>query len=235
MKLASLAFVAVLLIAHLAGDPGERLARLALPLSMFRHGSYGFFGCLLFGLLLVIAGLMLSRLHRACLHGDACVLGVVTTFLLLVAVTPSDNGFHIFGSFAVLALLFCYYAAVLHGEGAVWMWGHLAFPVLLVLGTRCHSYGLWQKSLIVYFVLAVNVQHWMLSRGRTTLSATRRGRHDSPGGHLRRRVVYVVETGQSWSRNSDRQADRTHTYMATAVKARTLISSPDSSSPPGLG
>lgn len=53
MKLASLAFVTVLLIAHLSGDLVENLA---LPLSMFRDGAYAFFGYCLFGLLLLSDG-----------------------------------------------------------------------------------------------------------------------------------------------------------------------------------
>jgi hypothetical protein len=197
MKLASLAFLTVLLIAHRAGDSAESLA---LPLSMFRDGAYRIFGYLLFGLLLAIAGLMLSRLHGACRDGDACLLGVVTIFLFLVAGTPSENFFHGFCSFVVLGLLFCYYAAVLRGEGRIWMWVHLALPVLLLFATRFHSYGLWQKSLIVYFVLAVNVQHWMLSRSPSGLSVTRRRSHGSPRRDGRRRVVYLAETGKTWSR-----------------------------------
>jgi hypothetical protein len=45
MRLASLAFLIVLVVAHLAGDPAEGLA---LPLSMFRDGAYRPFGYLLF-------------------------------------------------------------------------------------------------------------------------------------------------------------------------------------------
>src|SRR5262245_36869337 len=151
MKLTSLAFLTLLLLAHLAGDPAEVLA---LPLSMLRDGAYAPFGHLLFALLLLVAGLMLYALLRAGLRGHACLLGVVAFFLLLVAVTPSENAFHLLCSFAVLALLFAYYAVVLYGAGAVLMWAHLTVPLLLVLGTHCHSYGLWQKSLIVYFLLA---------------------------------------------------------------------------------
>jgi hypothetical protein len=199
MKLASLAFLAVLLLAHLAGDAD---AALALPLSMFRDGTYRPFGYVLFLLLLVIAGLMLRRLHRAGLDGSACLLGVVAFFLLLVALTPSDGGFHLFCSFLVLALLFAYYAAVLSEAGVVFLWAHLTVPLLLVLGTSCHSYGLWQKGLVVYFLLAANVQHALLSGG--VAPASRQGRR-GPGG-MRRRVVVVVPPGRTWSRR--RAADR---------------------------
>lgn len=197
MRLASLAFLAVLVSAHLAGDPAEALG---LPLSMFRDHVYRPFGYRLFALLLVIAGLMLRTLHRAGLGGHACLLGVVAFFLVLVAVTPSADGLHLLCSFMVLALLFGYYAAVLRGVGRVWLWAHLAVPVLLVLGTRCHSYGLWQKSLIVYFLLAVNVQHHLLTRGPGALLTAGGGRHRPGGRGLRRRVAYTMGDGRSWSR-----------------------------------
>jgi hypothetical protein len=194
MKLASLTFVAVLLVAHFSGDPLEALA---LPLSMFRDGPHVVFGYVLFALLLLIAGLMLQRLHHARRHVDAVLLGVVAVFLLAVAVTPSFNEWHGLCSFVVIGLLYCYYAVVLHGEGPVWMWLHLALPLLVLAAIRCHSYGLWQKSMIVYFVLAVNVQHWLLSRGRAALDGPRPGRS---GGRRPKRVIHVIETGRSWSR-----------------------------------
>ena len=200
MKLASLAFVVVLLIAHLAGGPDESLP---LPLSMFRDGAYVNFGYLLFGLLLVICGLMLIRLGRAGRVVDAVILGFATVFLLLVAVTPSTDGFHILFSIVLLALLFFYYATVLNGEGALWMCAHLALPILLLVGTRFHSYGLWQKSLIIYFVLTVNVQHWMLSRGRMAIDAPRRGRDGSPGRRVPPRTIYVVESAPNRSGKPD--------------------------------
>ena len=204
MKLASLAFVTCLFFAHLEGDLAKTLS---LPLSMLRDGASWWVGYLLFGLLLLIAGLMLDRLRREELEVDTCLLGVVAVFLILVAVTPSQNGFHHIGSFVVLAVLFGYYAAVLRGESAAWMFGHLAVPILLFFVTQFHSYGLWQKSLIVYFLLVINVHHWLLSRGRMTLSLMNlmnQGRHRGRGKAPRRRVVYTLDTSRGWSRKSPR-------------------------------
>ena len=204
MKLASLAFVTCLFFAHLEGDVAKTLS---LPLSMIRDGASWWVGYLLFGLLLLIAGLMLNQLRRDDLAGDACLLGVVAAFLFLVAVTPSEDGFHHFGSFVVLAVLFGYYAAILRTEGRAWMFGHLAVPILLLFVTQFHSYGLWQKSLIVYFLLVINVHHWLISRGRMTLSLTNllnQGRHRGRGKVPPRQVVYMVDTSRSWSLKSPR-------------------------------
>jgi hypothetical protein len=167
---------------------------------MFRDETYQPFGYLLFALLLVIAGQMLRTLHRAGLDGHACLLGVAAFFLLLVALTPSANAFHLLCSFVVLALLFGYYATVVNRVGRVWLWAHLTVPVLLVLATQCHSYGLWQKSLIAYFLLAVNVQHFLLSRVRRPLCTAMGGWHRSGSRGLRRRVAYTMEAGRSWAR-----------------------------------
>jgi hypothetical protein len=197
MKLVSLAFLMVLVVAHLAGDPAEGLG---LPLSLFRDGAYRPFGCLLFALLLIVAWQMLRALHRAGLGGHACLLGVAAFVLLVVAVTPSTDALHLLCSFVVLALLFGYYAAVVGGAGRAWLWAHLAVPVLLLLLTGCHSYGLWQKSLIVYFLLAVNVQHHLLTRGPGALLTAGGGRHRPGGRGLRRRVAYTMGDGRSWSR-----------------------------------
>jgi hypothetical protein len=141
---------------------------------------------------------MLRRLHRAGLDGSACLLGVVAFFLLLVALTPSDGEFHILCSFLVLALLFAYYAAALSEAGVVFLWAHLTVPLLLMLVTSCHSYGLWQKGLVVYFLLAANVQHALLARAVAPAQASRQGRRGSGG--LRRHAVLVVEPGRSWAR-----------------------------------
>ena len=193
MKLASLAFVLVLVLAHLVGDNADTLA---LPLSMFRDEPYCRFGYALFGLLLLIAGLMIRHLHRAKRHIDAVLLGVVTIFLVLVAVTPSLDAWHGIFAFVAIGSLFCYYAVVFHGESRLWMWLHLALPVLVLFATQFHSYGLWQKSIIVYFVLLVNIQDWLASRGRGVLDVPRYGRH----GSARKRRVYVIEAERSWTR-----------------------------------
>jgi len=43
---------------------------------------------------------------------------------------------------------------------------HLLSPFYLVLLTECHSYGLWQKCLILYLVALANLRHHQLCRMR---------------------------------------------------------------------
>jgi hypothetical protein len=199
MKAVSFTFLAVLLLAHRVGDPAKLLG---LPLSMFRDGPLGAFGYVLFGLLLLAGGLMIVTLLRQRLHGHVCLFGLAAFLLLFVALTPSDGGLHVLASLVLLAVLFTYYAVQFHAAGRAWLWAHLAIPSLLVLATQFHSYGLWQKSFIVYFLLAVNVQHHLLTRGAAlgSRAKARRPHRAVPGS--RRRVVYVLDEGRGWSRQA---------------------------------
>jgi hypothetical protein len=197
MRLASLAFLVVLIVAHVTGDPVKILA---LPLSTFRDGPARPYGLLLFLLLLLTSFQMLRALHRAGRDGHAFYLGVAAFFLLLVALTRSEDGFHLLCSFVVLALLYVYYAVVLGKVGLVCQVGHLLVPLLLVGITQLHSYGLWQKSLIVYFLLAANGEYSFLHRPVPRSGKPFPRRRHADEWQSRRRVVYLVGSSRDWSR-----------------------------------
>jgi hypothetical protein len=160
MKLVTLVFLATLFYAHSLDNAAEAFDQ---PLSMFRDGEHATFGYALFALLLTAGGLMTVTLARAGRGGGACVYGSAAVLLALVAVTPSLDELHVLCSFVLLLVLYVYHATLLYQRGSAWLWAHLAVPTLLLLATGCHSYGLWQKSLIVYLVLAVGLHHHALS------------------------------------------------------------------------
>jgi len=190
MKVVSIAFVAVLVCVHVTGDPARLLG---LPLSMLRDSGPRVLGYGLFALLLLTGGLMIAALHRSRQYGQVCLFGLTAFLLLLVAVSPSQNGLHILGSLVLLGIVYGYYAWLLHAGGSVWLWVHLTIPVLLVLGTQFHSYGLWQKGFILYFLLAVNVHYHLLTRWRPEW--------DGAGAwRPRRRMVYTVHGERNWKR-----------------------------------
>jgi hypothetical protein len=197
MKLASLLFLILLFAAHGAGDPSELVG---LPLSMFRDGNLGFFGGALFALLLLVAGLMILTLIRQRRPTDAGFFALAALFLVLVALTPSEDGFHCFCSLVVFALLYAYYAVRLREVGLGWMWAHLLIPVVLLTATGCHSYGLWQKSFIVYSLLAANVHQHLVASGRMGPERLGAGRYRVGSGARRRRLVYALEPGRPWAR-----------------------------------
>jgi hypothetical protein len=188
MKAASVAFLAVLLLAHRTGDRGEALA---LPLSGLREREPRALGYLLFALLLLACGLLVAALVRARRPDHACFVGLSSFLLLVVALTPSENALHLLCALALLLGLYLFYASLLRRAASPWLWAHLTVPLLVLLATQFHSYGLWQKSYIFYFLLVANVHHHCLPRG----GAPRRG--PATG---RRRVAHDVAPGQRWAR-----------------------------------
>jgi hypothetical protein len=125
---------------------------------------------------------------------------------LIVAVTPSFQGLHLICSLVLLLLLFVHYGRLLREAGSPWLFLHGIAPFLLVLVSGCHSYGLWQKSLIVYMVVLANVRshllgHRLASRPLTvTFPQTPHRRGVNGRGQL-----YQLEPGRQWTRKNIRE------------------------------
>src|SRR5262245_39920310 len=115
MRLASAAFVLLLLGAHATGNIDQCLET---PLSMFRDGPYGWLGYLLFVALLLVCVLYAIELIRGEKEEEAVVAGLAALLLFLVAVTPSFDLFHILCSFVLMLLLFTYYWRLLYEAGS---------------------------------------------------------------------------------------------------------------------
>jgi hypothetical protein len=195
MKFAAGAFILILLYAHGAGD-WDRL--LAQPLSVFRDGDEGWLGYELFGLLLLIATLYTAALTRADRQAEALVSGLASVLLLMVVLTPSLDAVHHLSSALLFLLLFGYYALLLYRVGSPWFIAHLTVPLALALATGFHSYGIWQKTFILYFVLASVVHCHVLPRGMPASAA--RAPRPQRGQTVRRRKVFSLEPGRSWMR-----------------------------------
>jgi hypothetical protein len=190
IKLISVAFLAVLYLAHGGSDQ-----LVGQPLSMFRDGDVPQLGYLMFVLLALLGALQTAALARAERVAEAGICLAATAVLVLVAVTPSTNPFHEFGSFLLLILLYGYFGCLFAGAGRLWLVVHLFSPVWLLMLTQFHSYGLWQKSYIVYVLLLTGLHNHLVSRTPA----------DGPGREKRnpsrpRRRVYALEAGRSWSR-----------------------------------
>jgi hypothetical protein len=200
MKLASLAFVLLLLIAHAAGDGAELLGR---PLSVFRDGAQGGLGYALFAVLLLIGLLYTAALVRARREVETLAAGLAALLLLVVAATPSLGAFHLACSLLLLMLLFAYFALLLHLAESLWLPAHLAVPFALACATGLHSYGLWQKAVITYFVALTAIHHHLLPRPRARLAWARRdGRAAGPYQAGRRHKVYALSPSREWARRA---------------------------------
>jgi hypothetical protein len=202
VKLASAAFVFLLLSAHGAGDLDQRLAQ---PLSLFRDGEHGWLGHVLFALLLLIGVVYTVALVRARKEDEAASAGLAAVLLFIVAVTPSFQGLHLLCSFGLMLLLFRHYGRLLRQSGSPWLILHLVAPCLLVLVSGCHSYGLWQKGLVLYIVALANIRHHLLGQraaARPLLAGTPRAFDSARVSG--RRVVYRLELRREWARRKAR-------------------------------
>lgn len=201
MKLAALSFFLLLVYVHYMGDP-ECVAE--QPLSLFRDDARGFFGYALFAALLLVSVLYIVALARSQREAEAIISAVAAVILLTVAVTPSMNGFHLFFSLLLFALLFSYYGVVLYRAQPILLMLHLIVPLALAFAVRFHSYGLWQKSFISYFVLLAVTHHHALTsqRSRKHSSPTAYSLHRSQA--KQRRKVYSLEPEAHWRRRTAR-------------------------------
>jgi hypothetical protein len=161
MRWVVLTFLGLLLWAHTLGDFAKLLAQ---PLSLFRTEPTTLFGYAIFSSLMVISVLYYRALCRLYRNGEALIVFLTVILLFIVATTDSFGGFHLLASLALLLALYVYYAVLLFRAQSFWVFGHLFVPIMLGLGTQAHSYGLWQKSLIVYFVLATAIHYEWLMR-----------------------------------------------------------------------
>jgi hypothetical protein len=196
MKPAVLAFLALLLYAHdTTGDP-DRLVH--QPLSMFRDGERWWLGYAMFAVLLLIGCLYTRALARAGgREAETLITALAALLLLVVAATPSWEGFHLLCSLLLFALLFGYFAVLLHKAESPFLFAHLGVPFALALMTGWMSYGLWQKGFVAYLLLVTMAHHHSLVRQAGGQPTRRPARRDQ---RLRRRKVYQVELGREWAR-----------------------------------
>jgi hypothetical protein len=198
MKLIASTFFLLLLAAHGTAARDELLGQ---PLSLFRDGEQILWGYSIFVVLLLVGMFYTAALARSDRVAEAAVAGLAVLFLAVVTATPSLDGFHVLCSLVLLLLLFWYYALLLYRAESLWLCVHLAVPLILVSATGFHSYGLWQKSLICYFILLAVIHHHRLVRPRTEPQRSLTGRRmrniDLPS---KRRKVYLLEPGREWAR-----------------------------------
>ncbi len=193
MKLAAFAFFLLLVWAHGCGEFDEQLA---LPLSVFRDGAQVWLGYTLFTLLVLIGVLYTVMLAQSRMEPEAIVAGFAVALLLFVAATPSYSAFHLLTSLVLLLMVFGYYGLLLRRANNPWFMAHLMTPLILVLATRFHSYGLWQKSFIGYFVVAAVIHIHFLNE---IVEHSQSRSVDSK----RRRKVYRLQPSPAWARKKN--------------------------------
>jgi hypothetical protein len=81
----------------------------------------------------------------------------IVLLLVIVMVTPSKDAFHRYSSYVLFLLLMGYYTWVLLRWNSRYVIVHLAVLLLLTVLTAWHSYGLWQKALVLYMLVLMNM------------------------------------------------------------------------------
>lgn len=168
MKLACGLFFGLLYYAHQVSDLQDAWRE---PMCSFREGQLWGIG---FGLFVAVAlvGLIYALdLRRKGLAGEASNAISFGVLLLIVAVTPPTWATHNAAAAVLLGSIFLYFVILLHGSHPRLLIAHLWAPLLLAVGTGLASYGVWQKSLICYLVLAAMVHHHcVMWRASTSLA-----------------------------------------------------------------
>lgn len=172
MKLASLLFFVLLVVAHQTYAFDGPLEQ---PLCSFREGAFGWLGYSLFGAIALVGGVYTVTLRRLGEPGEAANAVGASLLLLAVAATPAAWPLHRASAAVLLGSIYVHYAILLLSGRQLWLAVHLSVPILLAVGTGFQSYGLWQKGLICYLVVVALVHHHVVKRRSATRPATASG------------------------------------------------------------
>ena len=124
---------------------------------MLRDGTNRIWGFSLFGLLVFIGLKWVWTLIRTQSISELIAVVPALPLLAFVALTDSMDGWHLFASFVLLGWLLMFFAAKLIEAESWLLFPHLFMPTAIALMIQFHSFGLWQKTLIAYIVLIINI------------------------------------------------------------------------------
>ncbi|HQR07440.1 MAG TPA: hypothetical protein PLN21_11490 [Gemmatales bacterium] len=155
LPLGTLLFLITLLTGH--GYAGWDEA-LKVPFSQWRDGPYYIFGYIHFALSLACSLLILVLIFRQGHRGEILTGFCIVLLLIVVIVTPSHDVFHRYSSYVLFLMLMSYYTWVLWRWHPRYVMVHLAILLALALLTTWHSYGFWQKTLVLYVLVLMNIQ-----------------------------------------------------------------------------
>jgi hypothetical protein len=192
LKLASLLYFALLYCAHQVSDLYTPLDQ---PLSNFRGGKFGLLGYSIFCTIALIGVLYAIGLRHANQPAEAGNTIVSLALLLIIVATPSWGTLHNLAALMLLFSMFLYYAVLLYRTGSrPFLVIHLAAPILLATAFHFQSYGIWQKSLISYFVVAAVIHHHIATR------AAHRPRVSEPDVFYKNRHTYNLTPAPTYPR-----------------------------------
>lgn len=135
---------------------------------------------------------------------EAGVSAVLLILLLIVAATPTYDLGHELCSCALLALAYMYTAIMIVAGVALADWPRfvaylpLATPFFLTIAASFLGYGVWQKAMVLYFLLCAVLRHHVVVHGKASDQICQR-RHSSAGVAPRKRI-YRLQAERPWRR-----------------------------------
>ncbi len=147
-----IAFVSLLVFGLWVDPSADAFHR---PLSLYRDYDPQWLGYALFGALLGIGVATVRTALRVECELQAALYMLAIGILGAVTVTPSGDWLHIEFSAAMMAVMFINFAVLLYANDQMfWLVMHLLTPTVLMWATNLVSFGVWQKSMILYYVAA---------------------------------------------------------------------------------
>ncbi len=168
-------FSVLLVYAHLADVQGDAYLR---PLSMFRDYDPAWIGYTLFAVLVAIGLAAARTAYRVEAELPMAAYLLFTALLTVIAATPSVDALHTTCSLFVMVGMFFYYLGVFYRNDSFFLlFMHLIAPSILMLASRLESYGVWQKGMILYFLLVVIIHEDSLASTLPKRKRKRKTKH----------------------------------------------------------
>jgi hypothetical protein len=185
MKLAAVIFFGLLVYVHQLYGVDQVLDQ---PLSAFRYGDRAVLGYALFCAIALVGVVHTWGIKRFEEPGESLNTTGFGVLLLIVVATPSWWTLHEASAIVLLTSVYTYFSVVLfRSRRYFWMALHLSVPIVVAIATRFQSYGIWQKSIVCYFVVAAVIHHDVLKRGaRARRLATVDPQFNGQGAHALR-------------------------------------------------
>lgn len=127
-------------------------------MSLFRDVEPAWIGCVMPALLIALGAE--TALYAARLHSWTQLVAkvLIASALALTALTPSYDDLRIIGANVAMIGLMANVAALLFiRDQWFWLGIHLVIPVTLAFGAFANGYGVWQKGMILYFLVTTAV------------------------------------------------------------------------------
>jgi hypothetical protein len=165
-------FLGLLVLVH-CGSSEELLD---LPLSMLRESDRALLAYSLFAVLLLI-GVIMIRAALALGNGtEVGIYSAAAVGLAVTALTPTFSPLHGLSTTLVLGVMCARFAMLLVLDEGRRLRMYSVFAAVPLFVASFHSYGLGQKGMITYFVLAMAVRHHDLWQAHDMQIARRKPR-----------------------------------------------------------